>query len=204
MDGEDEEVLLDLRALKDAAGALGLDSVLDFFFRRTRSLPRHELYSSTSSPPALVAYRLAQVYHAVWAGGPMKGKTLFGLPSDVEWLEIFLRDSLITARGYSLGNQEPQKELRWSAEFIEEMIAAGDHSPDQLIRALLFFDPSGTYFDNSQKGLLRIEGIQRSFGRHPQAGPRTTRSKKTGPPPRTHSDPPGDATPSGKIPGHLR
>lgn len=158
-DGEGDAVLETLKGVPDVHSLLRL--IGSWAWQRSGANERElrvELFSHPDLRDPDVLYRLARVYHAA-SDTRGRQRTPNGLRPGEEWMETLLSEARSRKE---TGSTTPP----WDAQLLEAIAVAGGHSPDMVVRGLLFYTP-GQYTRMTDL-LTPVEGLLDALARYPE------------------------------------
>ncbi|MCP4151853.1 MAG: DUF4132 domain-containing protein [bacterium] len=163
VDGEGEEILLELAGKKGCGKAIGLGCCLTYTEMQDKPRQfRKQLFSKVEEDKPEVYARLAQVYDAVSRCD--LNKLFIETPGVDEWVEIFLLEVMHhTPYGY----YRDENVYAFSAETIEKILELGGTTPDMLYR-IVFLAEAESYPANLARELTHLNGFMERIALHPQ------------------------------------
>ncbi|MCB9396259.1 MAG: DUF4132 domain-containing protein [Acidobacteria bacterium] len=164
VDGEDDGVLLRLKAVPDIAKKLRTVTSQTYSQARRRSHQRINIYINPEVP-ASFAYRLVQVVHAAFetSGQPIQWQHI---PIDLAWVETFFAE----LTGYNVPNHRLENNVRMEIEFIQAVLKEGG-LPESFLAELVFLEKPGQfhyygYF--KQEYFYQVKGIRDYLASQPE------------------------------------
>ncbi len=165
LDGEGEDVLLELAGKQGCGEALGLVCCarVGFFLNLSQTTRRQRLLDGLRLDDPRFHLRLARIWEAATRQDQptLSTQHVQGFPA---WLEIFLQE-VRGLRMVVVGGERETYSL--SAQVVEGMLEAADEDPSTAVRALLLPNPSDPHETHLARLVAPLKDMGESIGRYP-------------------------------------